>query len=446
MNPDGKILILDDDKEFSALLSDVFTQANHPVETFQSPKKAIKALRTRQYKLLVTDHRMPDMTGLQAFEEVMEQVSGFPVIVVSGYLDNDLIRRYINSGVRGIFLKPLNIFSLLKKTESVLAEFYGEAGEQAEASAVNEVDKGRSQVDFPFRAYPCWSGRSAEFARRLHSLRRFKANLLLVGEGGIDYSQIGSDLVNLTDDCTDALAVVPEGCTPEEMRATIERAAEKAERVTVMAGDIEKLSPEQVQAVTQLSRKAGVFAGLDVDTRQVFHLGSDLDTLYEEGRVDEALYMFLGTSEVRVPPLRDCPEDLIPLARRYLADAGGPSEAFWEASAGDFLRARNWEGNHAELRSLMRTLAESGAVETIHAGLLEAALNGSSSTDHAGETVSAAEGPPPARSLENMLNEARDDFARAVFLLCDRDVGRAADTLGVSPHLLEEAGCAPAGF
>ena len=121
MAPDPKrIVLLDDDPDFTGLLTDIFRQSSYVTVSFTDSLAAIKALRSEPFDLLITDHRMPGMTGEVLVRELRKTHAEMPVIVVSGFLDNDTIRELIRDGVGGIFLKPLNVVNLLKRTATLL--------------------------------------------------------------------------------------------------------------------------------------------------------------------------------------------------------------------------------------------------------------------------------------------------------------------------------------
>src|SRR5690606_8123584 len=115
-----KILIVDDDKEFNALLTDVFQQADYVVETCDSVERAEAKAADQTFDLVVTDYRMPGRSGLELVDTLRAKAPDMPIIMVSGFLENNVIRDLISRGVGGIFMKPLNIFSLLKKTTELI--------------------------------------------------------------------------------------------------------------------------------------------------------------------------------------------------------------------------------------------------------------------------------------------------------------------------------------
>jgi len=99
------VLILDDDADFMCLLTDVFEQAGYIVTSLTDPIKAVDAFRETDYDLVVTDHKMPKMAGAEFLKVIKKIKSEVPVIMVSGYLENDTIRELISGGVGGCLSK-----------------------------------------------------------------------------------------------------------------------------------------------------------------------------------------------------------------------------------------------------------------------------------------------------------------------------------------------------
>jgi DNA-binding NtrC family response regulator len=116
----SKILIVDDDDDFRGLLADVFTQAGYIVTAVNNPHLAISTFSQNGFDAVVTDHNMPEMTGEELIKRIRAQEPNIPIILVSGYLNQDLIQNLKNVNTE-IFHKPLNVISLLRKTEEKLS-------------------------------------------------------------------------------------------------------------------------------------------------------------------------------------------------------------------------------------------------------------------------------------------------------------------------------------
>ena len=116
----SKILIVDDDDDFRGLLSDVFTQAGYEVTAVDNANRALETFSESKFDAVVTDHNMPEMTGEDLIKNIRDHEPDIPIILVSGYLNQDLIQNLKNVNTE-IFHKPLNVISLLRKTEEKLS-------------------------------------------------------------------------------------------------------------------------------------------------------------------------------------------------------------------------------------------------------------------------------------------------------------------------------------
>lgn len=430
-----RILILDDDGDFNTLLTDVFSQADYEVVSSHDPREALELARQQKFDVVVSDFKMPGMTGMEFYQALRAERPHLPFIIVSGYLENDTIRSFINEGVRGIFLKPLNIFSLLKKVQEIFEdsppvdrreETSGGGRESAAESApATQGTPGGLQL----RSFACVEPATKSFAERIHKLRHFKSNLLLVAPEGTDMEAVCEDLRHFEDSERQAVLALDDALLkPSALRARLdELAAEGYPLVTVLIRQTESLSAEQQRCLFDLGKGQGDFADLSLRARLVFGLSEDLDSLYENSRIDDSLYLFLGTNEVKVPALGGCSEEISALARRRLRalmEAGRVGHLRFDAEAQNALKQMNLPGNHRELYGLVSRVAAQVREGVIGAADLESAGGSAAQLLHAAQQREK-------RGLENFLATVRDEIVRAAVLLCEGDSEIAAGLLGV---------------
>jgi len=104
-------------------------------------------------------------------------------------------------------------------------------------------------------------------------------------------------------------------------------------------------------------RPLGAEDPVAIDTRFIFSTSTDLAAAVRERRLRSELYHRMGSLTLEVPPLRQRPEDLPELARRFLEeDAPGAGEITLDGAALDFLKSQSWPGNVRELRNFLRRL------------------------------------------------------------------------------------------
>ncbi len=428
-----RILILDDDVHFNSLLTDVYRQARYDVASVFHPRDALDYCTSESFDAIVSDHRMPDLTSLEFVEKVKSVRPEIPVIVVSGGLTDHEIRALIKTGVGGVFLKPLNIFSLLKHTDRLLeAPEQNGGGPRSTSNIWGQL--GFSQpLPFPFQSLPCRAEASAEFARQLYELRDFSPSLQLIGETGSDFEGIASDLVTSWSDYRDRAVLL----TSEELEGTDfisrgEQLAKGKDRITLVITDAADL--DQVALSSLLKRLHGEAdaVGQSVPWRAIYCLHDEIDALYEAGKIDENLYMNLGTLEIRIPPLRKVRKD-IPLLAESILHRTGPPQGTLRISpkAAEYLERRDWPGNYAQLKELIMGASEAADGPEIGVDDIRAAI----------DRDIRAENPEVAhRRFKAVLEAHRNEYVRSMSDLWKGDRRELIESLGISREMAESIG------
>jgi DNA-binding NtrC family response regulator len=424
------VLILDDDADFNSLLTDIFEQADYIVTSLTDPVEAVEVFRDTDYDLVVTDHKMPEMTGAEFMKVIKKIKPEVPVIMVSGYLENDTIRELISEGVGGVFLKPLNIFSLLERTSELIEEAKKLESSPPGGEGEGEGEDSGLQLGFAFRSYPCKSGASASFAERLHSLRNFKSTLSLIGERGMHYRSICEDIRSFYESDAEHFIYLSAGSFDQAQALSLIEAAQAtgAERVTCVLLELETMSDSQKELATKLAKHEGSFEETGVVLRTIFCISGDLDSLFDQGLIDENLYILMGTAEVRVPPLRECNVDVGVMAQQLVVeiarDKSLASVPRFERSARDLFRQHSWERNYEELRETVRTILEKHPGDMITHAAVKSALR-------------VTEGASPRARFDSHLSSQQVDYLRAASILFGGDRSKTASFFGTDVNAIE---------
>lgn len=354
----GTVLIIDDDEAFRELLRGVFEQAGHTVLNAEDAESGFAVLQETAVGLVVMDQRLPGgETGSQLLKRVKALKCPVPVIVVSGYLNDDTIRDLIRDGVEGIYLKPLNIFALLKRATVLLS------GQGGEASSPEKVT--------PSVGVGGIIGLSAEgrnFLEKATGFANFRRNLLLIGPEGSPFERIVDDLNAMSEAPRKVVMLKPTEIVPATLAEVLEPSNGP---YTLVLPDAEKLSALEVDRLVEL---ADARSGASGDVRMALILRDTVEALYDAGVIDEIFYMFLGTNELRVPALREMPEDLVELVKRAYSEAGFDNHL--DGKLRTLLLGHEWAGNQRELDEILAAtfkLASPGRPEPAH---FEAAFAG----------------------------------------------------------------------
>ena len=115
-----KILVVDDDKEFSRNVRDILKLKDHEVATAYDGFKALELVKENGFDLVLMDVRMPGMDGVEAFKKIKETSPDTPVIMVTAYAVEDLIREALQEGAFGCLRKPLDFDKLFELIENAI--------------------------------------------------------------------------------------------------------------------------------------------------------------------------------------------------------------------------------------------------------------------------------------------------------------------------------------
>jgi DNA-binding NtrC family response regulator len=421
-----RILILDDDVDFNSLLTDIFSQAGYDVTPELDPHKALALIREFQFDLVVTDQRMPGISGKDFLRELRKVQPATPIIMVSGFLDNETIRDLIREGVGGVFLKPLNIFSLLKRTTKLLEQAGAAGAREADLEGNAGAVEFQHSLPFTFTSFPCRDPKSTEFAHKLYALRNFKSYLTLSGPRGTHFAAVCRDFEALRDKAQERFLYLTNTMVETNNLQRLLRENEDRERVTLCILESEALDLERQRLLPQIARKTGPFAGLHPAIRFIFCLSESLDSLYDRGLIDENLYLLTSSSELTVPSLDECREDIPLLAQQILVRESATRQLGavprLDGTAKSYLRDRRWPGNYNELHQVVLDALQHTRGNVITREQLE---------------KSSLPGSAPAPELRQHLARLRDEYAHAASILCGGDRAATSKVLGVAASAVD---------
>ncbi len=423
-------MILDEDASFSALLEDVFKQAKLEVTIQKDVQKALQQIKDFTPNILVAEYQLSRVDGLSLLNILKTANLTVPVIFISSSLDKEKVRNLIRNGAGGIFIKPLNVFALMKRLRQLL-EQQAALAQHADKSAVETVV---NALGFRFKAFPCRSPRSLAFAQKLHDHKDFKMTLMLSGKEGLPFDALCEDFKGFLDLGSEAVKQITvqqinESFIDESMRLAKEK---HYKRSTFIIRNLTKLSDEQNKIVYSVIKKEGLYKNLESDVRFLFCLDKQLDNLFDEGLISENLYIMMGSTELMIPSLKECPEDIPFIAQKILEDIA-TKHAWKDVPRLDkggkmFLRETFWERNSDSLRqALEQTLSRGQKM------LLTRRDFGESwdEKDFYGPYL-------PVKRLVSFLEQKRNDLVMAASFLCEKDTSKTAHILSCSASLVEK--------
>lgn len=110
-----RILIVDDEADTCANLSDIFSDFGYEVDTAQDGPAALELIESRPfYDVALLDLRMPGMDGLELYRRIRQKSAGTVALVVTAYASSDTAKSAITAGARRVLSKPVDIGVLLE--------------------------------------------------------------------------------------------------------------------------------------------------------------------------------------------------------------------------------------------------------------------------------------------------------------------------------------------
>ena len=122
MNPPCCILLVEDDRDLLQINAEVLRQSGYQVDTAEDGASGWRALNARSYDVLITDHTMPRVTGLDLIKKLRSEEMQLSVILASGTVPTEELSRYPWLELDAMLLKPYAVEEMLEAVKMVRRE------------------------------------------------------------------------------------------------------------------------------------------------------------------------------------------------------------------------------------------------------------------------------------------------------------------------------------
>jgi two-component system response regulator PilR (NtrC family) len=367
--PTGDILIVDDERSMREFLAIHLRRAGHRVEAAPSGGAALATMKEREFDVVITDLRMPDVDGMVVLEQTKQLHPDTQVIVVTAFATTETAIAAMKAGAYDYLTKPFKIDEVSLVVDRALER----RSLARENLALRDEIKGRYKLDRLL-------GKSPPMQRVFDTLRKAgpgRASVLLVGESGTGKELAARALHELSQRSDRPFVAINCGAIPESLLeselfghvkgsftgAHVDKQGlfEAAHSGTLLLDEVAELPVAmQVKLLRVLQERkvkpVGGVAEREVDVRIVAATNRDLETEVEKGTFRQDLFYRLDVIRIRLPPLRERRED-IPLlvdhfVRKFSAEHGR-KVAGLDTQAMQALIAYHFPGNVRELENLV---------------------------------------------------------------------------------------------
>lgn len=386
MNP--RILVVDDDPGVRYTIKEILESDNLEVYQAESGEKALSLLATQPVELVITDLRMPGMDGMALLRRLRVEPHPPRVLMITAHGSERLAVDAVKAGAYDYFKKPFEVEELLgvvrRAIEAVRLEQENERlqGERALSQSLVFVSPAMSRL-----------------AVLVQRVAPRDVTVLITGESGTGKERVAEALVSASARADkpfirfNCASLTPELAEAElfghakgaftgahRERPGLFREADGGTLLLDEVGELEPGAQARLLRVLQVGelRPVGEERVRKVDVRILAATHRDLRELSQQGRFREDLYYRLNVVQLRVPPLRERPEDIPVLARLFFnrfAGRFGVQGLKLTPELMQRLQGASWPGNVRELENTLERL-----VALSHEGELDLSLLG----EHAG--------------------------------------------------------------
>src|SRR5882672_11418396 len=377
----AKILVVDDERSILVLLKEALSQWGYQVTTAASATEALGILKSELFDSLITDIRMPDMSGLELLREVKKQDESIEVVMMTGYPTIASAVQALKEGAYDYLSKPLildelrHLMGRMMERKFLRGEIHTLRARLGEELTVNEL-----------------IGTSVPMERVKEIIGKVAVTdspVLVEGESGTGKELVAAAIHRLSSRAkrpfipVNCSAIPPDLLESEffgHVRGAFSGAVADAlglfrgaDEGTIFLDEIAELSPAlQVKLLRVLQemqvRPVGSTKAFPVDVRVIAATNRDLERAMTEGSFRQDLFYRLNVVRIMLPPLRDRRDDIQALVshflrrfnRRFHRDVRGMSPDALAA-----LSAYTFPGNVRELENLIERAYAMGAREQI---------------------------------------------------------------------------------
>ncbi|HOX38858.1 MAG TPA: sigma-54 dependent transcriptional regulator [Candidatus Brocadiia bacterium] len=434
------VLVLDDKKNMLRLFERMLGK-DYEVLTSEDPVKGLELFDKNNIDVVVTDIRMPHMTGLDVLKHVKGTKPGVEVILMTAYAEVSQAVEAVKQGAFNYIMKP---FDPDEMTVTV-----GKAVERRRLIRRNEFLEGELKHRYGFSAVIGDSPPMQKVIAMARKAAETDANVLITGESGTGKEVFARAIHYTSRRCDGRFVAVNCAAIPRElleselfghMKGAFSGAIsdkrglfEEADGSTIFLDEISELNLDVQVKINRAIQEGEIRAVGDVkdkkvDVRIIAATNKDLRQASRDGLFREDLFFRLNVFPIQLPPLRERKEDIPRLVEDFIAQSAEdhPDMAFHATpQALTKLQSYDWPGNVRELQNVVERALVLADGEALDADLF---LIGDSSSAAGVANLTELS---YREAMDRLTQEAQRNYILEVLRINDGNVTNAAQHAGI---------------
>jgi DNA-binding NtrC family response regulator len=437
------ILIIEDEAKMRRLLELNLGEDGFKTVSAPDAETGLRLLASEQVDLVLTDLKLPGMSGLELLQAVKRQNAALPVVVMTAFGSVETAVEAMKAGATDYVLKPFS-----------LAEMRMVVHKELDVSRLREENRSLREALGEKYSHPNIVAGSAKMQEVLAIVERVaptNSTVLLGGESGVGKDLIARVIHEKSRRASGPFIKINSTAIPENLLESelfgYEKGAftgastskpgkfELADKGTLFLDEIGDVPPAtQVKLLRVLQEREferlGGTRTVKVDVRLVAATNRDLRAALEEGTFREDLYYRLNVVPIDLPPLREHKEDIPDLTNLFLGkfcrDSGRPVTTI-SPEATNLLLSHHWPGNVRELQNVIERACALAKTSRLEPGDIHI------DSSPRNKATTSGEGFLPAGMT---LDQWEDDMIREALKRAGGNKSQAARLLGLSRNAL----------
>jgi len=444
------ILIVDDEKHYPMIIGELLQEEGYRSFTAASGMEALDILNTRLIDLVLTDVKMPGMTGIDLLEKIKEIKPDMPVIIMTAFGSVEKAVEAMHKGAYTFILKPFENEVLIAHITKALSVY--------KIVEENNILRDAMHTRYQFDNIIGKSKPMQELYEIIQKVAPTNASVLIEGESGtgkelvaksIHYNSPRRDKSLVAVNC----AAFAESLLESELfgheKGAFTGAAnmkkgrfEMADKGTLFLDEIGELPMTlQVKLLRVLQERVvervGGTVAIPVDFRLIAATNKTLEAEVKKGNFREDLYYRLNVVKTTIPPLRDRPEDILLLINHFIekytsAEGSVSSVTGIDKQTAQILCDYEWKGNVRELENVIERAAILSSTNLICPADLPPQLR-----QRSGTTLQL-DGIPDGAGLSETLAAVEKRMIQRAMKLAGNVQTKAAQLLGIGKSGLNQ--------